>query len=687
MAAFRYKAFISYSHADESWARWLHRALETFPVPRHLRGRDSPVGPVPRRLAPVFRDRDELSLSDSLGRDLEEALAASATLIVLCSPAAAASRWTDEEVRRFQALGRADRIFCVLVDGDPEREPCFPPSIHDEASDTEPLFADPRESGDGKTLARQKIIAALLGVPLDEVRQRDRVRRRRWTIGFAAAAVILLGLTLQTLLSRQAEQRERERAEQLAMFVVDIGDRLQDDVDLETRRLIAGQAMSQLAGIDQARLPPETRLKVGLALRQIGRVHEGQGEPEDALSAFTESRDIFADLARRNPQDDTYLYELSQAEFFIGEFHRVRGEYEAAEAPVRSYEAIARQLYEADPTDADRLLELSYSTGNILSLQLTAGQRVDAAILERADESVRLARASLEAGGENSELLNHLSMTLAWAADAQLYACRLDQALDLRDQNLAYAEATLDRSPTSQLYQWDLALAHSGVATVNHAAGNLQKARQHREENVRRLRALLAGDPSYFQLESQVVYREVLLGKLLWELGEVGRAKEIFDRTDAWYREQVAADRLSAVEYQDYTDYLLSRAELEYRAGSSESARSLLAQAAGHFKATPALLADDSRTERLFRRARWLAQISGVVDEALAPSLSNPAPQERPQGPYRDCQDADHYAREALIEGRQAEAEEQVAFLLERGYRYPDFLHFCRSRGLCAPDD
>ena len=36
-----YKAFISYSHADEAWARWLHRALEGYRVPRRLIGRET----------------------------------------------------------------------------------------------------------------------------------------------------------------------------------------------------------------------------------------------------------------------------------------------------------------------------------------------------------------------------------------------------------------------------------------------------------------------------------------------------------------------------------------------------------------------------------------------------------------------------------------------------------------------
>ena len=85
-SAFKYRAFISYSHRDESWARWLHRSLENYRVPRHLVGRETAHGPVPARLAPVFRDRDELATATNLGETLTRALAQSACQIVVCSP-------------------------------------------------------------------------------------------------------------------------------------------------------------------------------------------------------------------------------------------------------------------------------------------------------------------------------------------------------------------------------------------------------------------------------------------------------------------------------------------------------------------------------------------------------------------------------------------------------------------------
>ena len=88
---FKYRAFISYSHSDESWARWLHKSLETYRVPKHLVGTETPFGPVPERFAPVFRDRDELATATNLGETLLKALEQSAFQIVICCSRAGSS--------------------------------------------------------------------------------------------------------------------------------------------------------------------------------------------------------------------------------------------------------------------------------------------------------------------------------------------------------------------------------------------------------------------------------------------------------------------------------------------------------------------------------------------------------------------------------------------------------------------
>ncbi|MGH8157913.1 MAG: hypothetical protein ACREPQ_07315 [Rhodanobacter sp.] len=56
--AFRYRAFISYSHQEKAWADWLHKVLVTCASPKRLIGQTTMAGVICWHLAPSFRDRD-----------------------------------------------------------------------------------------------------------------------------------------------------------------------------------------------------------------------------------------------------------------------------------------------------------------------------------------------------------------------------------------------------------------------------------------------------------------------------------------------------------------------------------------------------------------------------------------------------------------------------------------------------
>jgi hypothetical protein len=57
----KYRAFLSYAHADTARARWLHARLEGFAIDKDLVGRDTERGPVPKALRPIFRDREDFT--------------------------------------------------------------------------------------------------------------------------------------------------------------------------------------------------------------------------------------------------------------------------------------------------------------------------------------------------------------------------------------------------------------------------------------------------------------------------------------------------------------------------------------------------------------------------------------------------------------------------------------------------
>ena len=191
-----YSAFISYSSSDVAHARWLHRALETYKLPKGSRTDHLALRPDGRRLKPVFRDRDELSASPDLGASIRKALSECEALVVLCSPRSARSKWVDAEVREFQRLGRASRIFCLLVEAgeDGAIAECFPPSLLDKDG-TEPLAADLRVEMDGRTGAKLKVIAGIVQLDFDRLRQREQSRRNRQLVLIASASVTGLVIT------------------------------------------------------------------------------------------------------------------------------------------------------------------------------------------------------------------------------------------------------------------------------------------------------------------------------------------------------------------------------------------------------------------------------------------------------------------------------------------------------------
>ena len=198
---YRYAAFLTYSSKDAAFARRLHAALEGFHIPKTLGHFD--LAGKPNRVYPVFRDREELA-AGLLGTELEAALRASNALIVVCSPNAVASPWVDTEVRYFLSLGRPERAFAIIAEGEPNAsasgnpdQECFPAALRE--GPREWLAADARETKDGFRNAWLKVVAGLLSVNAGVLRDRDRQRRGRVVLlaiagWFALAALIATGV-------------------------------------------------------------------------------------------------------------------------------------------------------------------------------------------------------------------------------------------------------------------------------------------------------------------------------------------------------------------------------------------------------------------------------------------------------------------------------------------------------------
>ncbi len=195
---YQYKAFITCCHAepDRTAARLLHTAIENYRVPAAVRRATGLKKP-----GRVFLAGDELPPADSLGEETQQILADSEWLIVVCSPRLPQSRRCMAEIDAFIRLGRQDRILAVLAEGEPAES--FPQQLRFAEQDghtveIEPLAADLRADSTGslrKKLKTEKLrlLAPMLGVAFDDLRQRARERRLKMTAAAMACVAALAG--------------------------------------------------------------------------------------------------------------------------------------------------------------------------------------------------------------------------------------------------------------------------------------------------------------------------------------------------------------------------------------------------------------------------------------------------------------------------------------------------------------
>jgi hypothetical protein len=469
LTARHYRVFISYSHADTRWANWLMRRLEGYRVPARFHGQAAPIGVVGPRLAPVFRDRDELPTSSDLGETIRTALRESATLVVICSPAAAKSRWVQDEILEFKRLGGSSRVFAFIISGEPKAEgtgdDCFSPALRRElgadgglsANPAEHVAADARPQGDGKEDAFVRLVSGLLGVGFDDLRQREQARRQRrmmWiTAGSVAGMAITLGLSLyamkarsDALVARNDAQRRQERGEKLiADMLNDMKAGLQKADKLDALDETGAKLMGYFASLDPRDLTDTTLTQQAKALTQIGQMRISQLRYPEAGAALTEAYNRLAALVQRHPDNADMLFERAQAEYYIGFVHYKHGDLAPTGEWFTRYRDSSVALARLEPAGPRGQNEVISGFHNLAVLELERG-------------NLAAARS-----GFLDELTVREKMAAAKPKDTQL--------------------------------QFNLANIISFLGTVAERDGDFAEAVARFGEQVRRLEALVAAEP------------------------------------------------------------------------------------------------------------------------------------------------------------------------------------------------
>jgi len=568
-AAIGYRAFLSYSHRDQAWGKWLHSALEGFRIDKELVGRATPAGPVPRTLRPIFRDREDFSAGPSLAAQTLAALEASQFLVVICSPNAAQSQYVNEEIRRFKALGRAERIIPVIVEGepgDPMRE-CFPPALRCKVGPDgalseereEPIAADARAHGDGKEIAKLKVVAGLIGLGLDEiVRRAERARRRRNRFWAALAGLFLLLAVAATGSAVYAWQQLKTNEAFLnatlktATEIVNTAVAQAEKFSVPRTATLELLARAEALFDDMAkygRPTPELRFRKAWMLIQFARNYAILGDTDKQLARASEAHRLLADLAAERPGDTVYRRELSVAHIEVGDVLAARGRLEEALASYRASLAIRAQLAAAEPGHALWQRDLSVAHERIGDVLWDQGKLAEALASYRLSLAIRERLSAADPADAGRQ--HDLSVSQDRIGDVLRAQDRLEEALASYRASLAVRARLSAIDPANAGWQRDLSVSHEKIGDVLAAQGAFDAALASYRASLAIRARLAAADRSHAGWQRDLALSHERIGDVLRVQGRPEEALASYRLSLAIHARLAAADPGNALWQRD----------------------------------------------------------------------------------------------------------------------------------------
>jgi tetratricopeptide (TPR) repeat protein len=696
MPALRYYAFISYSHRDKAWADWLHKALETYALPKRLVGQSTAAGVIPQRLAPIFRDRDELASATDLGRKVNEALAQSANLIVICSPRSAASRWVDEEVLAFKRLGHSERIFCLIVDGEPNAsdlpgraaEECFASALRFRIgadgqltpARTEPIAADARPGKDGKTNAKLKLIAGMLEIDFDRLKQRELQRRNRRMTAFAALALAVMAVTtalaIAALFARHAAvvashaaERRQKQAESLVTFMLgDLNDKLAQVARLDILEAVDDRAMSYFQSLPTADVTDEALAQRAKALEKIGSVRMDQGRLPAAMASFQVALKLAAARANAAPEDTARQLAYGEIWAFIGKTYWIQGQLDDAQ---HSFESAQKILLRAGSYAADDLqlqFQLTMIDNNIGHV-LEARGRLDEAALQY-QKMLALCLKLVAAEPDSAE----------WKAQLGTAHNNLGKMALLRgDLAMAIAQYAADdrieselaaRDPKDNNQHENMLIVRAILGRTLALTGDVSAGMRDLQQAVDIAKQLKTVDLNNTSFQEEFAYYASQLSRLQRLSNDLSAARAAITQSLAIYAVLTKQDPANTQWQREFAEAQLEQAEQLRAAGHADAAR---AQAQTALRRLDPLLASQPDD-----RANLLAAVGAKLLLAVV-TADVPAAQQLRNGAMHAMQTVKSGSAdprllalqvEALLAlGKKAEAQPAIRQLWESGYR------------------
>lgn len=542
----KYRAFLSYSHADAVVARRVHGRLEGFPIDKDIVGRDTPAGPIPKTLRPIFRDRYEFSAGDLLEEQTITALDDFDALIVLASPDAARSKYVNEEVRQFKSRHSDRPVIPLIVDGEPghPQQECFPPALRfavakDGAitnTSVSIVAADLREKGDGFELALAKVVARLLGLAPDDVyRRAERERRKQARLRASFAAVIAVLAIAAAGFYWQSRQKAQTLAE-ITALVDKYSLVTAAEADTPGTRASLTRAITNIAegaATDPRYAKALDLLKAGKAaeaeplLKAVAddKVKRGENDAKDAAAAYRNlasiatvtdpgrAREYYAQAARLDPSDIAGMLRN-------GQFQEQAGQLDAAQA------AYTHVIASAAPGDDEDILWAKIGIGDIAHRR---GNLPDA--LATYQDAASIADRLAQSDPGNDQWQRDVAFSDERLGNVQVAQGNLSAALASYQASLAIAERFAKSDPDNVKRQHDVAFLEQKLGNVQDTQGDRQSALNSFQASFTIIDRLAKSDPSNTAWQSDLAIANKDLGYVQLAQGNLPAALTSYQAT------------------------------------------------------------------------------------------------------------------------------------------------------------
>lgn len=497
--SFKYRAFISYSHKDEKWARRLHRELESYRVPKRLIRWAARDCPIPDKLYPIFRDREEFPASADLKSQIENALKHSAYLIVVCSPSAAHSEWVNAEILQFRKLERGDRILALIIDGEPNADArgdaareCFPRALkHKLGIDgeplsevSEPIAADARPEADGEEGAKLKLIAGLLGVGYEVLKQRELEEKSRRMRVYKSVIVTMALLAMAAIGGGALSYHYMIRSQAMAESAVVVASGfLEQEIELSRQTGVTQHTIESVLTASKGQMDelykrgvntPGLQYERASSLYMFAEYYGTIGDTTRELNLAEQAQSLLEDLVDRYPENIAYGRNLALAKEKIGEALMAQGHLEGALESLRSSITIVQNLMNGYP---------------------------DAAAMQRDEVGVNLPRDAAKAEGAIGDVL--WAQGIIFSALESYFAC------------LQRLQGLVKSNPEHVGWQYELSISYMKVGDVFMSVGKIQPALETYQLSLKTLQHLVTLEPNDTQWQRDLAVNYTKVGDAL----------------------------------------------------------------------------------------------------------------------------------------------------------------------------